>query len=241
MSYIEDSGYFTYDGVKSSDYGVWIHGGGTFGAPARRVAEYVVPGRNGTLTMDEGAFDELEHIYPAFIARSFAANIEAFRNQLMARAGHVRLTDSFHPGEFYRARYSGGLEVETAPGGVAGSFELTFMRDPRRFLLSGERMSVVTEAQANINNPTMYAARPLLHVTGYGTLTIGSDVITIANVFSDVYIDSEIQDCYKGTQNANAAVTFQSGEFPTFKAGINNITKAGNITSVAITPRWWLV
>lgn len=140
MSYIEDNGYLVFNGKKSSDYGVWVNGGGTFNAPVRRVKEYVVPGRNGTLTIDEGVFDDIEHVYPAFIPKDFSANIEAFRSVLMANGGYVELEDSFHPNEYYRARYVSGLEADVAPGGVGGAFNLRFRRDPRRFLKSGREI-----------------------------------------------------------------------------------------------------
>ena len=241
MPYIETNGYFTFDGVKSSVYGVWINGGGTYNAAARRYKEYTVPGRNGNLTIDEGSFADIEHVYPAFIARSFSSNIETFRNLLMSKVGFCRLTDTYHTDEFYRARYMDGLEADVASGGVAGSFNLTFKRDPRRFLTSGETETTITAASATISNPTNFASLPLIRVTGYGTLTIGSDVITVANTYAYVDIDSEIQDCYHGTDNANAQVAFQSGDFPKLKPGTNNIAISGNITSIKITPRWYRV
>ena len=138
MSYIEENGYFVFDGVKSSDYGVWINGGGTFDAPKRRSKEYVVPGRNGSLTIDEGVYEELEHKYPAFIPNDFSANIEKFRIELLKRDGYAKLVDSYHPEEFYRARYTGGMKTNVAAGGVGGAFDIVFSRDPRRFLASGE-------------------------------------------------------------------------------------------------------
>ena len=241
MSYIETNGYFTFDGVKSSTYGVWINGGGTFNAAARRYKEYVIPGRNGSLTIDEGAFEEIEHIYPAFIASSFSSNIETFRNLLMSKVGYCRLTDTFHTGEFYRAKYMSGLEADVVPGGVAGSFELKFKRDPRRFLLTGETATTITSSTGTISNPTLFDSKPLIRVTGYGTLTVGSDVVTIANTYAYVDIDSELQDCYHGADNANPQVTFQSNNFPVLKPGTNNIAISGNITSVKITPRWFIV
>ena len=240
MSYIEDNGYLTFDGVKSSDYGVWINGGGTFNAPARRYKEYEVPGRNGALTIDENAFAEADHIYPAFIARSFPANVESFRNQLMSRTGYCRLTDTYHTDEFYRARYMSGLEVDVAPGGAGGSFNLTFRRDPRRFLLTGETVQTFTSS-GTITNPTLYPSRPLIRVYGYGTLTIGSDVITVASTsYSYIDIDSEIMDCFYGTTNVNNKVTFQSNDFPVLKPGNTGISKSG-ITKVEITPRWYRI
>ena len=238
MSYIEQNGYFTFDGIKSSDYGVWINGGGTFDAPKRRHKEYVVPGRNGVLTIDEGAYDEIDHKYPAFISNNFASNVQNFRNYMMTKIGHVRLTDSYHTDEFYRAKYMDGLEVDVAPGGKGGAFTVTFRRDPRRFLVSGETQSTVASG-GSISNPTLYASKPLIRVTGYGTLYVGSDRLDVASGFAYVDIDSETQDCYHGTDNANSKVTLQSNNFPQLQPGTTGITYSGNITSVKITPRWY--
>jgi len=240
MSYIEDNGYFIFGGVKSSDYGVWIGGGGTFNAPARRYKEYVVPGRNGTLTIDEGAYEEAEVTYPAFIARNFPANVEAFRNAIMAQNGYVRMTDSYHTNEYYLARYMAGLEADTLPGGRGGSFDLTFRRDPRRFLLSGDEPVVFTQND-EIENPTLFASNPFIRVTGDGTVNVGDAAITISPGYEYVDIDSEIQDCYCGLQNANALVSFSTGKFPTLQPGVNGITMSGNVTEVQITPRWFIL
>ena len=153
MSYIEDNGYLIFNGEKSSDYGVWVNGGGTFNAPVRRIKEYVVPGRNGTLTIDEGVFDDIEHTYSAFIPKDFSTNIEAFRNVLMANGGYVELEDSFHPNEYYRARYVNGLEADVAPGGVGGAFDIRFRRDPRRFLKTGRE--IVSYPYGERNSPNL--------------------------------------------------------------------------------------
>ena len=240
MSYIEDNGYFVFDGVKSSDFGVWINGGGTYNAAKRRFKTYTVPGRNGALTIDEGAFEEVAHTYQAFIARDFDFNIEAFRNLIMSKNGYCRLQDSYHPDEFYRARYMAGLDASVAPGGVAGKFNVTFQRDPRRFLVSGETQMTITD-EGTLNNPTLYASRPLIRVYGYGTVTIGSDVITVDSAFEYVDIDSETQDCYHGIDNANEVVTFQSLDFPLFNPGGNDIVTSGHITRLVIKPNWWIV
>ena len=251
MSYIEQNGFFTFDGVKSSDYGVWINGGGTYNAPARRYKEYTVPGRNGSLTIDEGAFEEIDHTYEAFIKDSFSSNIEGFRNQLMARSGYVILTDSYHTDEFYRAKYMRGLDVDVAPGGVAGKFDIKFSRDPRRFLVSGGEAVTIT-GSGSLTNPTLFSSRPIIRVLAehegdwiHGTITIGSDVITIDSDGEDyIDINSETQDCYCGIYNVNESVTFQNNDFPLLSPGVNNVTittTAGGIDRIEITPNWYRV
>lgn len=130
-------GYFTFGGVKSADYNVWIKGGGTYGAASRRFTTAIVPGRNGELTIDDGAFEEKEHPYEAFIGENFSSNIDGFRNALMSLTGRQILMDTYHPGEFYLARYMRGLEPDVLTLARAGSFTLVFSRDPRRYLVSG--------------------------------------------------------------------------------------------------------
>lgn len=103
-------------------------------------------------------------VYPAFIARNFPENIEAFRNELMSRSGYVRMTDSYHPDEYYLAKYMDGLDADVAPGGVGAQFNLTFKRDPRRFLVSGETPISVTSS-GNITNPTLFASKPQIKIT----------------------------------------------------------------------------
>ena len=51
--------HLTYDGVDSSSFGVFISGDGVFDAPARRGEMISIPGRNGSLFMDEGVFENI--------------------------------------------------------------------------------------------------------------------------------------------------------------------------------------
>ena len=130
--------YFIFDDVKSSDYGVWISEGGTFGAASRDVEEIVVPGRDGNLTIDNGRFNAVEHVYPAYIAGDSKTRLMDLRNALLSKRGHQMLLDSLHDDEFYRAYYEKGLEPELTGNLRDASFEIMFTRDPRRFLISGD-------------------------------------------------------------------------------------------------------
>ena len=97
------------------------------------------------------------------------------------------------------------------------------------------------DGATQIYNPTLFSSNPLIRVTGAGTVSIGSDVITVGSGYSYVDIDSEIQNCYCGTQNANAVVSFASGEFPKLEPGLSGVSYSSGISSVQITPRWWRI
>lgn len=240
MNYEINRGTVIFDGINSQDYGVWIKGSGVYNAPARRYSSITIPGRNGTLTIDEGVFEEVEHNYPAFIPENFTVNIRAFRNALLSRAGYKRMTDSYHPDEYYRAKFMDGLEVTPAPRAIGGEFELRFRRDPRRFLVCGDITQTVING-GYIENPTAFPSKPLIRVTGYGQLYVGADRIDISQQYAYVDIDCEMMDCYHGTDNANPYVSFQYNDFPTLGPGRTGITYSGNITKIEITPHWWRI
>lgn len=241
MSYIEENGYFTFDGVQSSDYGVWINGGGSYNAPVRRGKEYVIPGRNGVLTIDDGTFEELEVTYPAFIARDFPSNIEGIRNELLSRVGYARLEDTYHPDEYYRARFAGGLDVKVAPGGAAGSFDIKFRRDPRRFLKSGKGY-IGFSGTTTVTNPTKFAAKPLIQFpSGSGSVTINGKTISAGGISSSIigYVDCELQACYTSNgDDITGYVTLPDNKFPVLNPGNNNITST---VFVRIAPNWWII
>ena len=226
-----------FGSVISSHYGVFISGDGVYNAPAKAYEVVSVPGRNGDLIISGDKYDNIEVTYPAFIYSDFKQNLAEFRTALLTQNGYVRLTDTYHPDEFRFAYFSGGIEVSPFRN-HAGEFEITVNCKPQRFMLGGEMAREFTTS-GTITNPTSCVALPLIRVYGYGTVTIGSEVITIANTFAYVDIDSEIQDCYSGTNNANAQVSFSSGNFPKLKAGSTGVSFTGNVTKVVITPRWW--
>lgn len=234
--------YFTFGSYDSRNFGVYISGSGTYNAPARTYQAISVPGRNGDLLIDQKKFENITVTYPAFIAGgNFDSNLAALRSALLSTAGYARLVDTYHPDEFRLAYFKGGLTVKAREQNDGGEFDISFICKPQRFLISGETTTTISSSSWSITNPTSFASRPLIRVTGYGALTIGSDVITITQTYPYVDIDSEVQDCYHGTDNANSKVILQNNNFPVLNPGTNNIACSGNITKVEITPRWYRI
>ena len=52
--------YFILDGVDSREFGVYLSGQGTFGAPSKAYTYHDVPGRNGALIGTENASTTLK-------------------------------------------------------------------------------------------------------------------------------------------------------------------------------------
>jgi hypothetical protein len=95
-------------------------------------------------------------------------------------------------------------------------------------------------------NPTPFDAKPLIKVTGRGTLGIGEYILTITGTASQtLYIDCETMEIYtiEGTvpTGASSLVSINKNDFPVLEPGTNNISVGSGITAVTITPRWWRI
>ena len=235
---------FTFDGMNSLEYGIFITGEAVYNAPERSIELVTIPGKNGALALDEGRFENIQVTYPAgafgTTQAEFRERIDTFRNILASRYNYVSLVDTYHPDEYRLALYRSGLEVEAVNNSTAGEFEIEFECKPQRFLTTGIEVTSFT-ASGSITNPTLFDAKPLIRVYGTGTVGIGSYSFKIntANVYTD--IDCDIQDAYKGTVNCNNYVEFTNNTFPVLKPGANGVSLGTGITRVEITPRWWRI
>ena len=233
--------YLTFAGRSTNEFGIWISGEGTYGAPERNVQTQEVAGRNGNLLFDMGNFRNITLKYPAAIKTDMPSRIRDFLNFAGSQVGYQRLEDTYHPYEYRMARFQSKLSIDSAGYmNRSGQFTLEFDCKPQRFLKSGEAPIDFT-ANGILYNRTQFDAKPLLRVygTGAGTVGIGSQTITISSISTYVDIDCEIMDAYKGAVNCNGNVSFTNDIV--LKPGNNNIAKSGNISKVTIIPRWWII
>lgn len=128
---------FIFDGMNSSDFGVWISGTGTYTAPERDVQYVSVPGRNGDLIIDNGRWRNVPLTYPAYIESDFPDKADRFKNMMCRKTGYRTLEDSYHPDEYRMAQFTGGFEPTTGQLNRDASFDINFNCKPQRFLKSG--------------------------------------------------------------------------------------------------------
>ena len=232
---------FTFGNVNSNDYGIWLFDLNTDVTPESLAQEINIPGRNGALLMENYYFQNVEHRYMGVIYEDASVRMEHFRSAMLASTGYLRLEDSIHPEEFYIARYMGGLEPKLSHDRKMVKFAIEFSRKPQRYLKMGEKEFTITN-NGTLKNPSPFDSQPLITVGGYGTLSINGVTVTIENYGkSFITIDSELMDCYSDGLNMNQYVTFQNSKFPALRPGDNGFTYSGNITSVKVIPRWWML
>ena len=240
---------FMFGAVDSADYNVLIGGDAVYDSPPRDVEQVEVPGRNGTITIDHGRFDNYELSYQAYIyvggLHLFSEIVNRFRNALASQKGYQRLWDSFNPGQYRLAQFVNGFDAKPMMNNTVAELELKFNCKPQRFLLSGDE-SIDWTSSGTLENPTPFEALPNLLVYGSGQLTIEGNTITVGSSQSRIVtIDSELMECYEivgsGLVPLNSVVSFSTGEFPVLQPGLNHITLGSGITQIKIVPHWWVI
>lgn len=230
--------YLRYNEKNSSDFNVFISGESTYSTPARDIETIVVPGRNGTLSISNNRFNNVQITYPAFIVTEFSKNFAAMKAWLNSSTGYSMLTDTYDLEHFRLARYSAELDPKMDQFNRHGTFEIYFDCDPRRFLKRGNK-PVSVSSGASLKNPTLYDSNPLIDVVGSGTIGINGVSVAVS-ASGETIIDCETQEAYYGSTSRNSDITLTNGVFPKMIPGTNTITYSG-FTSVKITPRWWTI
>lgn len=175
---------FTFGEIDTEDYGLVIEGPGDYSAPKRAVETISIPGRNGAFQLDKGYYENIEIEYNVVVKDStqsdFKDSVEAFRNAIASQIGYQRLEDTYHPGEYRMAMYSGGFDEDPQFHGNGAVFKVKFDCKPQRYLKSGEDAISVDSGDV-VSNPTLFASSPMLEVEGYGTIDWGDGEVKVEN------------------------------------------------------------
>ena len=210
--------------------------------PERVLTATEIAGRNGALIQYDGNFANYDQEYEIYISAEQTGLVRAARavaEWLEAPVGYQRLEDSYEPDVYRMAFYEGGQDIESILNRF-GRATITFNCKPQRYLKSGEAVKTFTSA-GTLTNITRMDALPLItvHGTGAGSVTVNDTTVSISDIDTYTVLDCELMDAYKGAVNRNPYVS--ATDFPVLKAGANNISFTGGVTSLEIIPRWWTI
>ena len=246
-----DSYSLKFGDVNSADYGIYIFGGGIYNKPRRRVTKYTVPGRSGDLTIDEGAYDNVEVTYQAIVTDDFGDRFNGFMTAMYRQNGYQRLTDSFDKEHFRQALFCEAVNPIPGVNGEYGKFELKFDSKPQRWLKTGDEWIEIDPTRTqlrHLDNPTKEKAYPLVYCTGNGTFELFNDqpylytYFTLASVVSSdvVAVDCELEEAYYAVaysqMSANDKMT-SGNQFPFL--GTTPGVRASGFSAVKMKCRWW--
>lgn len=232
---------FTFNGVASSTYGIYIKDKMVYGAPARSVSAITIPGRSGDLLIDNGRFENFRGWYDCyFIPNNTYTTLQSLSRAVKAwlnpTVNYYTLSDTYNVDYFRKVCFSSQLDfVETLL--KVGSAKIAFNCKPFLYLTTGLNTITLTQA-GTVTNPELFPSYPYIKITGSGdvTLSIGSASFILTAIGPSIEIDSEIMNVYRGATSLNSKMT--SDGFPTLEPGANAISWTGTVTKVEIIPRW---
>lgn len=242
--------WFQY-GNRSNDYGVWVSGEDTFAVPERDVEVFEVPGRNGTLTMDNGRWKNVRITYHCFMSGDFKEGFDAFRNDILSKVGYNVLYDTYRPDGYRMARIAAAINPKPGPYNRSAKFDVTFDCWPQFYLWSGTEEHAVASGGQLTGVPLGSYSRPRVRIlfpngTGKvsGTVTIGDRTISFSDLANpslagQLVIDCENRTIKVGDTDVASKFTLDDGDFFEITPPSVNVSYTGDMRTVGITPRWW--
>ena len=210
--------------------------------PVRKMSVVQIAGSNREIVDMEDAWDCYDQPYSMYIGDGSKNSIQEGLNEVarvLFKNGWQTLFDDYEPDYFRLAYYQGGFDTENRYTRL-GRFDISFRCRPERFLISGNApVSLATGEK--VCNPTSYPAKPLIHITGSGsgTLTVAGITMSFTGIEDYLNIDCDTMDVYRqAAENKNSLMT---GSFPVLPSGNSTVTFTGGISTVTITPRWYVI
>ena len=202
--------------------------------PNMRVKETVIDGVDGSL-IEELGYESYDKT--VMIGLKIGADVDKVA-EFFSGSGEVVFSNE--PDKYYKARIINGIDFERLLRYKVA--KVTFRVQPFKY----NRVEVAREATSErtsmiIENLGNYTAKPIITITGTGTIELSVNGNMVCNYTFDraeaVVIDSETQDAYWEGRLKNRSMT---GNFPIFEKGNNVLSWSGAVASIKITKysRW---
>ena len=221
--------WFRWNGVKSTDYGLYVSEQPPITRPVERASYISVPGRSGSLVKLEG-----EDVYEDIVltAQCVMKNGDQIPAIMKWLKGSGKVEFANRAGGFYNARISNQIPFEQVMRGRENLNCAVIFRCKPFWYLSNEA-NVTLAASGSVTNEGSVYSEPVITVTGSGdgTLLIGETLIELNGISGSITIDSELMEAYKGSESQNGKM---SGDFPRLEPGVNGVSWTGGITGVTI-------
>lgn len=199
--------------------------------PIRNIEERPVSGRDGTLIIDRGTYQNIPIMLTGHAECKRKALIDYF-----GIFGELKFETS--PDRFWKYRVTAIDVREIIDDGVLLSFSITMSLNPHKYLVSGKN-KITGSSTLRLKNDYNANAYPFLKIKGKGTVGIvknGIQILSIKDITDYVDIDCEADIIHRNNVNYDNKAT---GD--TFYLDANRTTElkfTGNVSGVELIPNW---
>lgn len=174
--------FFEWNGKKSIDFGVFIQSKNVFSAPTRNLEEIVVPGRNGSVFIDNGNYRNKIITFNCVMIinddNTAAEQVQLFKNWIYKNVGEYKpLRSSYYPYHTRMAIVNSEIEVsedaaENEVTEIALFFTISFSCKPQLYLTPSLEPLTTTKNSITLINNTNNIAEPYIDLM-FTTTAIG--------------------------------------------------------------------
>lgn len=199
--------------------------------PVRNVEEKFVSGRDGSLIIDRGTYQNI----PIMLI----GHAECKRTELIdyfGTTGELKFETS--PDRFWKYRVTAIDIKEVLDDGVLLAFSINMSLNPHKYLVSG-KSKIIGSSTLSLKNDYNANAYPFLKIKGTGTIGIiknGIQILSIKGITDYVDIDCGADVIHRNNVNYDNKAT---GD--TFYLDANKTTElkfTGNVSEVILIPNW---
>lgn len=252
------SGSFQFGYLSSVDLLLRIGAVNVYNAAPQNIEAYNIPGRIGEYLPEDAVVtypNEIREYVAALFLRNATAEevqdaLSDVRKHLMPFVNkYDTLTDSYEPGFYRRAYFTGEFIPERLGAGNNFQIPIRFSCDPRRFILP-ETSEEIPSGQLNIpvTNTEGFPAWPLLEITGSGSaftvsferngISVGSVAFKSFPSSLTITFDCETTNAVRSTgATANDLVSQVNGTLTI--EGMTDIRKSNANPVVKVYNRFW--
>ena len=226
--------WFEWNGVKCTDYGIYVTEQPPPTIPEERVTFTDVPGRSGSLTTLEGDYVYNDMVLTATCVISDPDRIPEIAGWLR---GSGTVTFANRDGGFYYARIINQVPFEKIlRGNPHRTFAVNFRCKPFWYQENVQLITLTTSGTFTTNPGSVYS-EPVITVYGSGeiTLMVGMTIVELDGITDSITLDTPLMEAYNGAISMNGNM---SGDFPSLAPGANAVSWTGNVTKVVIQPNW---
>lgn len=227
----------TYKNISAQSLGVFVKERPSFPVPERNKTFTQIPGRSGSLVIDEGTYNDITvQIKFNFVNEDEdeIGNIFREAKAWLLSSGSGRLESSDDTGVFWLVKNVVITDSERTAK-IGNSFTAEFRLDPYTYLKTGETEISLPAALYNQYEPT----EPVYQIAGEGvcTITAGENTLTL-NIGQTVTIDCPNRMIYHTTGGVRNNVALTGDIEDLFiPAGLFNISLSSGFTGT-VKPNW---
>lgn len=203
-----------------------------------QIEEVEVEGRNGSLTIKNGTYENKKLNFSFDLKRKRNENYIDFQNRIdyIEDSLHIKKGELIifnRPDKVFNIKYL--TKDITMESDIIANVDVNVICESFMYEINEQYMDV--KNNSNIFYKGTVPGEPNIKIYGSGNiqLTINNETIQINNVNEYVELDSKLFLCLNKDKTSKSRDMI--GHFPLLTKGINNISWTGNVSKVEILPR----